>query len=210
LKTSWVRPSLSRRSMKTRFPWSRYECTQPDKVTFFPVSSKRSWPQVCVLLSMAKIFHRMSPTRALGGGLGTNNLSTQHAQGSYDILQSVFSQQGFFGRFVVRGTAVWSRFWRGRWSGVRVNGGEGRFILPINTERTGTGAARTGACLKLARRKRRHAWAFFAPGPQQRRSRKPDAKEALGDSLYSLCIFLCLGFVESRLAENKSIRGQIP
>ena len=52
-KTTWARPSLSRRSTKkSPFPCSRYVLIQPQSVTVCPAWDGRSSPQYCVRFSM--------------------------------------------------------------------------------------------------------------------------------------------------------------
>ena len=56
-KTTWARPSLSRRSTKkSPFPCSRYVLIQPQSVTVCPAWDGRSSPQYCVRFSMLN-FH---------------------------------------------------------------------------------------------------------------------------------------------------------
>jgi hypothetical protein len=48
LTTHWVTPKLSRRSMKSRCPWSRLRWTQPERRAGWPTCVARSSPQVWV------------------------------------------------------------------------------------------------------------------------------------------------------------------
>src|SRR5689334_7489133 len=66
-KTTWVRPSRSRRSMKTAPPWSRRLLTQPKRTTVWPMSALVSWPQEWVRLTSVMKFAGIGADDLRGG-----------------------------------------------------------------------------------------------------------------------------------------------
>src|ERR1700758_1692554 len=54
LNTTWVTPVRSRKSTKSRLPWSRRLFTHPIKTAFLPASETRNVPHMCVRFKSPK------------------------------------------------------------------------------------------------------------------------------------------------------------